>query len=173
MLIKFSEQETVVPNTFTGMLRETLFVFAAFIVLAGATIVNDCDNGIQLEDSIQVTVSGCRKPICILKQNTTVTIQIKFKPKKQIQRMDNAVSAFIFNVPLSFVGVDGTNACDNIYNADGSKAGCPLQEGVEYTYKNSFDVLAFYPKVSLTVLYALKEGNDQVLCFEIPLKITK
>ncbi|EFN81342.1 Epididymal secretory protein E1 [Harpegnathos saltator] len=156
------------------MLRETLFVFAAFAVFAGATIVKQCDSEeLQLKDGVQVAVSDCDKPVCQLKQGTTVTIQIKFKPKKQIQRMDNAVSAIIFNVPLPFVGVDGTNACDNIYNADGSKAGCPLQEGVEYTYKNSFDVLAFYPKVSLTVLYALKEGNDQVLCFEIPLKITK
>lgn len=73
------------------------------------------------------------------------------------------MSAVLFNVPLPFVGVDGTDACENIYNTDGSKAGCPLKKDVEYIYKNSFPVLAFYPKVIfyifilLLYLYDLRE----------------
>ncbi|EZA46533.1 Ecdysteroid-regulated 16 kDa protein, partial [Ooceraea biroi] len=128
---------------------------------------------IPFEDSTQISVSDCDKPTCILKQGTTVTIQIKLVPNRTINNLVNDVGAVLFNVPLPFVGVDGTNACENIYNSDGSKAGCPLQPGVEYIYKNSFDVLPLYPRVSLIVRYALREGNDKVICFDVPSKITK
>jgi Niemann-Pick C2 protein len=91
-----------------------------------------------------------------LKQGTTVTIQIKLVPSRTVNSLVNDVSALLFNVPLPFVGVDGTNACDNIYKPDGSKAGCPLQQGVEYIYKNSFDVLPIYPRVILQILLRMK-----------------
>ncbi|XP_014467221.1 PREDICTED: protein NPC2 homolog [Dinoponera quadriceps] len=156
------------------MLRETLFVFAALAVLASATEVQPCENGAPLvTDGVQITVSGCDKPTCLLRQGTTINIQAKFTPERAIQSLVNDVSALLFNVPLPFVGVDGTNACENIYNAEGSKTGCPMQPGVEYTYKNSFDVLPIYPRVALTVRYALREGNDRIICFELPSKITK
>lgn len=100
------------------------------------------------EDATQISISGCDKPTCSLKQGTKAVIKIKLLPNRSIQTLTNEVSALLFNIPLPFVGVDGTNACDNIYNADGSKAGCPLQEGVEYTYENSFDILSIYPRVS-------------------------
>lgn len=106
-------------------------------------------SGIPFEDPTQISISGCDKPDCLLKQGTTAVIEIKLVPNREIKRLTNAVSALLFNVPLPFVGVDGTNACDNIYNADGSKAGCPLKPGVEYLYKNSFPVLSIYPRVIL------------------------
>ncbi|CAL1687424.1 unnamed protein product [Lasius platythorax] len=155
------------------MLRKTVLVFAALVVFAGATIVNHCDSEIPFEDSTQISVSDCDRPTCILKQGSTVSIQIKLVPNRNIESLINDVGAILFNVPLPFIGVDGTNACDNIYNTDGSKAGCPLKEGAEYIYKNSFPVLAFYPRVALIVRYSLREGNDKVICFEVPAKITK
>lgn len=171
LLTRFPEQAQ--RNTFTGMLRKLALVFAALVALAGATEVNHCESGTPFEDSTQISVTNCDKPTCMLKQGTTVSIEIKLLPNKNIESLVNEVNAILFNVPLPFVGVDGTNACDNIYNPDGSKAGCPLKEGVEYIYKNSFPVLAFYPRVALVVHYALREGNDRVICFEIPSKITK
>ncbi|XP_032684571.1 ecdysteroid-regulated 16 kDa protein [Odontomachus brunneus] len=155
------------------MLRETFFVFAALTVLAGATTVNNCENELPLKDGIRIMVTDCDVPTCLLKQGTKVTIQARFTPERVINSLINDVSALLFNVPLPFVGVDGTNACDNIYNVDGSKAGCPMQPGVEYVYRNSFDVLSIYPRVALTVRYALREGDNKVICFEIPSKITK
>lgn len=104
---------------------------------------------IPFEDSNQITVSGCDKPLCTLKQGTTVTIEIKIVPSRTIQHLSNAVSGILFNVPLPFVGVDGTNACDNIYHKDNTKAGCPLEKDVEYVYRNSFPILPIYPKVIL------------------------
>lgn len=112
-----------------------------------------------LGDGVQIMVSGCDKPTCLLKQGTTIVIQAKFTPDKVIKSLVNDVSALLFNVPLPFVGVDGTNACENIYNADGSKAGCPLQPGVEYTYRNSFDVLPLYPRVSIRILFIFRTKN--------------
>jgi len=155
------------------MLRETILVFAALVVLAGTTVVNHCDSEIPFEDSTQISVSGCDKPTCELKQQTTITIEIKLVPSRTVETLVNDVNALLFSVPLPFVGVDGTNACDNIYTTDGSKVGCPLKEGVEYIYRNSFPILPFYPRVSLVVRYALREGNDRVICFEVPAKITK
>ncbi|XP_012231075.1 ecdysteroid-regulated 16 kDa protein [Linepithema humile] len=155
------------------MLREAIFVFTAVLALTGATIVNQCETDMPYEDSTQISVSGCEQPVCILKQGSTITIEIKIVPSRTIENLINAVSGVIFNVPLPFIGVDGTSACDNIYNKDGTKVGCPLREGVEYVYKNSFPILPIYPRVAVTVRYALREGNNQVLCFDIPSKITK
>ncbi|XP_029177747.1 ecdysteroid-regulated 16 kDa protein [Nylanderia fulva] len=155
------------------MMRRTILVFTALVALAGATVVDHCDSGTPFEDPEQIKVSDCDQPTCMLKQGTTVSIEMKLKPTRTITNLVNEVNAIIAGVPLPFIGVDGMNACDNIYNPDGSKVGCPLKEGVEYVYKNSFPVLAFYPRVSLTVHYALREGNDRVICFQIPAKITK
>lgn len=105
---------------------------------------------IPFDDSTQISVSNCERPTCNLKQGTTATITIRLVPNRTIQTLTNAVSALLFNVPLPFVGVDGTNACDNIYKSDGvTKVGCPLETGEEYLYINSFDVLPIYPRVSL------------------------
>ncbi|XP_011696820.1 PREDICTED: protein NPC2 homolog [Wasmannia auropunctata] len=155
------------------MLRETFLVFAALVVFAGATEVYQCDSDTPFADPSQVSVSGCDKPECLLKQGTTVVIEVRLVPNREIQGLSNDVKALISGVPLPFIGVDGTNACDNIYNADGSKAGCPLKQGGEYLYRNSFPVLSIYPRISVLVRYALREGNDRIICFDIPSKITK
>ncbi|XP_018313933.1 protein NPC2 homolog isoform X2 [Mycetomoellerius zeteki] len=155
------------------MLRETILVFAAIIVFASATVVNRCEPGNPFEDANQINISDCDKPVCSLKQGSTVTIEMKLVPNREIHSLITNVNGIISGVPLPFIGVDGANACDNIYNADGSKAGCPLKKDEQYVYRNSFPILSIYPRIPVTVHYALKEGNDRVICFEIPSKITK
>lgn len=109
---------------------------------------------VPFEDSTQISVSNCERPTCELKQGTTATILIKLVPNRTIQSLINEVGAILFNIPLPFVGVDGTNACDNIYKPDGvTKVGCPLEKGQEYLYKNSFPILALYPRVSLQIFF--------------------
>ncbi|KYM84866.1 Ecdysteroid-regulated 16 kDa protein [Atta colombica] len=155
------------------MLRKTILVFAALIVLASATLVNQCDSDLQFEDTEQIKISNCDKPECLLKQGSTVNIEMKLVPNRDIQSLTNNVQGIINILPIPFIGVDGTNACDNIYNTDGNKIGCPLKKGEQYIYKNSFPILSIYPRISVTVHYALKEGNDRIMCFEVPAKITK
>lgn len=71
-------------------------------------------------------------------------------PNEDVESLTNAVSAAVLSVPLPFVGVDGTSACDNVYNADGTPAGCSLKKGVEYHYKREFPILPIYPTVSVS-----------------------
>lgn len=73
--------------------------------------------------------------------------------------------------PFPFIGVDGTSACNNVYDESGKKVGCPLQKGKTYIYKNSFKVLELYPKIQLVVHWALKNGNTDIICFEAPARI--
>lgn len=91
-----------------------------------------------------------------------------------IKKLITNVNGIILGVPLPFIGVDGTSACNNLYLEDGvTKTNCPLKAGQPYVYKNSFDVLQLYPTIpALDVYWALIEGNQkELVCFEVPAKI--
>lgn len=95
-----------------------------------------------------------------------------FTPERDIKELKTVVQAILFGVPLPFVGVDGTSACDNIYAEDGTtKLGCPLKAGTKYVYKNSFPIEEFYPAAQLTVHWALASQGKDLICFEVPAKI--
>ncbi|KOX78887.1 hypothetical protein WN51_08646 [Melipona quadrifasciata] len=102
----------------------------------------------KFEDPNLVKISGCDVPPCKLRRRTKASIEYKFTPDEDAENIVNNVSASIFSVPLPFVGVDGTTACDNIFNLDGTSAGCSLKKGVDYIYKREFPVLQIYPTVS-------------------------
>ncbi|XP_029045758.2 ecdysteroid-regulated 16 kDa protein [Osmia bicornis bicornis] len=154
------------------MLRETILVFAALLVIASTTEVTKCGTGEKFEDSNQVKISGCDVPPCKLKRRTKYSIEEKFVPDQDVENLVNSVNAAILGVPLPFVGVDGTSACNSVFNADGSPAGCSLKKGVEYIYKQEFPILQIYPTVSMVIHYELMDGNHSVACFEVPAKIT-
>lgn len=61
--------------------------------------------------------------------------------------------ARILGLPLPFVGVDNTDACPQIYTVEGEKAGCPLEAGKTYKYKNLIKVLPIYPIVCILFIY--------------------
>ncbi|CAL7951227.1 unnamed protein product [Xylocopa violacea] len=154
------------------MLRGTVLIFVALLAVANATEVNQCGTGETLEDSDRIKISGCDVPPCKLKRRTKATIEQKFVPDRDVQSLVNNVHAIVLGVPLPFVGVDGTSACENVFNADGTTAGCALKKGTEYTYKREFSVLQIYPTISMVIHYALMEGNNTIACFEVPAKIT-
>lgn len=81
------------------------------------------------------------------------------------------MQALIGAFPFPFVGVDGQSACPNIFDEGGNKVGCPLEKGKTYIYRNAFKVLEIYPKIQLVVHWALKSGNTDVICFEVPARI--
>ncbi|XP_033217603.1 ecdysteroid-regulated 16 kDa protein-like [Belonocnema kinseyi] len=156
------------------MLRETALVFAALaFVLVSSTKVNECGTGgRQLPDKNQVQITNCDAPPCKLKKKTRVAISQTFTPKRDIQRLRTSVHANIMGLPLPFIGVDGTDACNNIFNIDETKASCPLKKDVQYVYKNVFPILEIYPKISLVVHWSLKENNNVITCFEVPSRIS-
>lgn len=78
----------------------------------------------------------------------------------------------ISGLSLPFPGVDGTSACNNIYDETGkNKVSCPLLKGKTYIYRNSFKVLELYPKIQLIVHWALKADNKDIMCFEVNARI--
>jgi len=154
------------------MLRETFLVVVAVLVLAEATDVKQCSNAKTFDSIKQVDITNCDKPPCKLKKRTRVAIEQKFVPDHDIRSLTTSVHAAIVGVSLPFIGVDGSNACNNIFSVDNIKVGCPLKAGTEYIYKNEFPILDLYPKISLVVNWALTENNNVVTCFEIPSRIT-
>lgn len=94
-----------------------------------------------------VEISNCNKTPCKLKKNTKIAIQENFVPDHDIKDLTTSVHATILSVPFPFIGVDGKDACGNIYSTDGKKVGCPLKAKTEYVYKNEFPILEGYPKV--------------------------
>lgn len=107
--------------------------------------------------------------------SNVATFFSSFDLDHNIRKLTTNVNGIILGVPLPFIGVDGTSACNNLYLEDGvTKTKCPLQAGQSYVYKNSFDVLSIYPTIAaLDVYWALVEGNNkELVCFEVPAKIT-
>lgn len=79
-----------------------------------------------------------------------------------------------FNQPTNypFAGIDGTDACANMYGADGLvQVGCPLTGGAAYIYKNKFLIDASYPAYNMMVHYALKADGANIGCFDCPIQI--
>lgn len=91
---------------------------------------------------------------------------------EDVKEVNNNVVADVFGVPLPFIGVDGSTICDKLETESGEKSGCPLKAGTKYVYKDSFPILAIYPSISVKVHWALKAGNKELACFEVPAKIT-
>lgn len=87
-------------------------------------------------------------PPCKLKRRSRPSVEEKFIADRDTRNVMTSVNAAVLGVPLPFVGVDGTSACENIFNLDGTAAGCSLKKGVEYIYKKDFPVLQIYPTVS-------------------------
>ncbi|KOC66690.1 hypothetical protein WH47_00899 [Habropoda laboriosa] len=109
--------------------------------------------GAKFEDANRVRISGCSVPPCKLKRRTKASVEQKFVPDQDCDNIVNSVNAAVLGVPLPFVGVDGTSACENLFNADGTSAGCTLKKGVEYTYKREFPILQIYPTVRIFVYF--------------------
>lgn len=101
-------------------------------------------------------------------------MSVLFIPDHDVKKLITNVNGIILGVPLPFVGMDGTSACNNLYLEDGTKTQCPLKKGQKYLYRNTIDVLPIYPTIAaLDVYWALVEGNNKkLICFEIPAKIT-
>lgn len=117
-------------------------------------------------------MSSCEKGTCKLRRKSTVHITLKFTPDVDVKKLTTTVFANVLSIPLPFIGVDGTTACDKVFMEDGeTPASCPLKAGETYVYKNSFPVLEIYPKLNMVVHWALTYKDENIVCFELPAKI--
>nr|XP_022917776.1 epididymal secretory protein E1 [Onthophagus taurus] len=151
-----------------------IVVFIALVAVCSADLYQQCSNGRSIDDlDSKVSVSSCTKAPCKLKKGTQSLVTMKFTPEKDLKRLRNTVFANIAGLPFPFIGVDNTNACGQIFEADGTtKAACPLKAGVEYQYKNNIDVLPIYPTVKVVVHWGLTSEFGDEICFEVPARIT-
>ncbi|KAM3956565.1 NPC intracellular cholesterol transporter 2 [Aphomia sociella] len=151
--------------------REVVLLCSVILAIDAAANVQQCpDRSIEgLAESVHLT--PCKRSPCLLRKGSNQHITVHFTPDKDISVIKNHVTAEVFGVPVPFIGVDGKSICDKIFTEDGEKAPCPLKSGTKYTYKDSFPVLDFYPTISAKVHWALLEGNNELVCFEIPVKI--
>ncbi|XP_044265690.1 NPC intracellular cholesterol transporter 2-like [Tribolium madens] len=153
-----------------------LFLFSA-ISYSSAINVTQCHDIEKPIEGLEnrVKLGNCKKPPCRLRKNSVVKIELNVKPERDIEKILNSIHAYIAGVPFPFPGVDGTDACKNIYSADGlNQVGCPLKKGQDYLYRNNIEVLQIYPRVKAVIHWGLTptDGKDDVICFEIPARIT-
>ena len=152
-----------------------VIVLLGFFGCAFGTTVQQCPGGRQIENlNEKVEVGACKNSPCRLRKGHKVPLTWKFTPSKDIKSLKNTVNANIVGVPFPFIGVDGSDACQYVYESDGTtKAPCPLKAGKDYVYKNTIDVLEIYPRLKLVVHWGLttEDGSD-VTCFEVPARIT-
>ncbi|KAL1512790.1 hypothetical protein ABEB36_002320 [Hypothenemus hampei] len=145
------------------------------LAVCTATQVSQCpgENFDQLQEKI--TVGSCTKPPCRLRKNTRIHLTMKFQPEFDYKNLTQVVNANILGIAFPFVGVDGTPACDKIYEEDGeTKNNCQFHKGKTYVFKDGIDVLQIYPKVKTVVHWAIvdKASGKNVICFEVPARIT-
>ncbi|XP_047536769.1 NPC intracellular cholesterol transporter 2-like [Vanessa atalanta] len=153
-------------NMFT--LSVVVFSFLAF---TAATNVQQCSEKSFEGLNDRVQLSPCKKLPCRLKKGTNQNITIHFTPDKDITEVKNQVSADVAGISVPFIGVDGLPICQKLETENGEKASCPLQAGTKYVYKDSFPILEFYPKIETTVQWALKDGENDIICFKVSVKI--
>ncbi|KAK9503664.1 hypothetical protein O3M35_010178 [Rhynocoris fuscipes] len=151
-----------------------LVSFAVLLTATQATKVRKCStfNGEIAADAI--SISACDGPPCKLRKKSEVLVNIKFTPETDIEKIVTTVNMKLLGIPFPFIGVDGTSACDKIFESDGkTKANCPLVKGKEYLYQNTFKVLEIYPNVKGVVHWGLHDPttDKDASCFEILVRI--
>ncbi|XP_075222837.1 ecdysteroid-regulated 16 kDa protein-like [Lycorma delicatula] len=160
---------------FPSLINITIFSTLIFsvLLLSNGVSVKPCSKDANSLPA-DVNISDCDKPPCKLKKKTTASIEITFTPKTNVSVVTNNIFARLGSITAPFIGVDGTNACTKIYQPDGTKEECPLKAGSSYIYKNSFKVYEFYPTMSLTVHWGLKnkETKEDIACLEVEAAIT-
>ncbi|KAK4884509.1 hypothetical protein RN001_000780 [Aquatica leii] len=153
---------------------EIFVLFCCVFYVFAETPIQKCPEGKELNDyKLTVKVGNCKRTPCKLKKGRLIVAEFKFTADRPIKSLSNYVNAQIGGLPFPFIGVDGTTACDHLYESDGkTKASCPLAAGQEYVYKNPINILEIYPVVKVNVHWALRgdDGKD-AMCFEVPASI--
>ncbi|XP_025412840.1 NPC intracellular cholesterol transporter 2-like isoform X2 [Sipha flava] len=134
------------------MFDKIIFMSFLLIILlhkSKSTTVYKCGSkNKEVLNNTLVMFENCTISRCPLKKNSTMHIEIKFKPDKK-------------------------NVCTNIIEEDGTKKNCPLQKGSTYIYKDDIYIIETYPKFKIDVHWSLKDpiSRNVITCFEVPAKI--
>ncbi|GFG32564.1 hypothetical protein Cfor_12345 [Coptotermes formosanus] len=127
--------------------------------------IQDC--GSKAGSFTNVTISSCEgtDPVCVLKKNSSVTLDIYFTTSVTDNNVTAEVHGIIQGLPIPWPLPD-PNACHS------SGLTCPLQPGNNYHYTATFPVLKSYPRIHLEVKWELKnESGNDVVCALFPVRI--
>ncbi|XP_050295442.1 NPC intracellular cholesterol transporter 2 isoform X3 [Anthonomus grandis grandis] len=158
-------------------MNSLVFVSAvlSLVVFCEATRVNQCPNAKIEGLEKKVQIGNCNKPPCRLRKNTKVPLILKFQPAAEMKNLTQTVNANILGIAFPFIGVDGTSACDKVYEEDEkTKNNCQFEKGKTYVFKDAIDVLQVYPTLKTVVHWSLTDSTTKkdAICFEVPARIT-
>ncbi|CAG9761855.1 unnamed protein product [Ceutorhynchus assimilis] len=155
----------------------SLLVFTIFIssaVVCSATKVKQCPNGNIKNLEEYIIIDKCEIPPCKLRRNTKLPLTFKFVAEDEYKSLTQTVYAVIAELKLPFLGEDGEEVCDRIFEEDGvTKNNCKFVKGRIYTYKHDIAVLPVYPKVRTVVHWDITDPTTgkHAVCFETPANI--
>ncbi|XP_025412839.1 ecdysteroid-regulated 16 kDa protein-like isoform X1 [Sipha flava] len=159
------------------MFDKIIFMSFLLIILlhkSKSTTVYKCGSkNKEVLNNTLVMFENCTISRCPLKKNSTMHIEIKFKPDFDVKDLITEVYGIVLNIPIPLLGVDKKNVCTNIIEEDGTKKNCPLQKGSTYIYKDDIYIIETYPKFKIDVHWSLKDpiSRNVITCFEVPAKI--
>ncbi|XP_066139192.1 NPC intracellular cholesterol transporter 2-like [Euwallacea fornicatus] len=143
--------------------------------LCNTTKVNQCPGENFPNQDKNFVIGNCVDPPCLAKKNTRIVAKMRFKAESEPKELVKSVYATLSGTNLPFIGVDGTSACDFIYELDEkTKIGnCNLVKGKPYVYIDSVDILPMFPKIRGMVHWSLVDPatGKNILCLEVLLHI--
>ncbi|XP_015514133.1 NPC intracellular cholesterol transporter 2 homolog a-like [Neodiprion virginianus] len=117
-------------------------------------------------DPIDFRMDGCTETPCALYRGETASAEWDWEVTADTTTLTPRVKAIVLGLSISY-DIGQEDACETLTNAE-----CPLDAGEEVTYGLSMPVLASYPKLSLTIEFALLDDNgDAQVCFRVPVKV--
>ncbi|XP_022167527.1 ecdysteroid-regulated 16 kDa protein-like [Myzus persicae] len=128
----------------------------------------------EILNNVTVTIENCTTTSrCSLRRNSTMHIQIKFKPEFDVKDLITEVYGIALNIPIPLLGVDNKSVCNNLFEENGTKKKCPVLKGRTYVYKDEIYIIEAYPKFKVDIHWSLKDpiSRNIVTCFEAPAKI--
>ncbi|XP_060852844.1 ecdysteroid-regulated 16 kDa protein-like [Rhopalosiphum padi] len=151
----------------------SLLILFPQIIKTTTTVYKCGSRNQEILNNVTVTIENCTTSRCSLKRNSTVHIEIKFKPEFDVRDLIAEVHGIALNIPIPLLGVDNKSVCNNLYEEDGTKKKCPLLKGSPYIYKDEIYIIEAYPKFKVDVHWSLKDpiSKNVVTCFEAPSKI--
>nr|QWT69287.1 Niemann-Pick type C2-2 protein [Neoseiulus barkeri] len=121
---------------------------------------------------VELAVRDCSDDVsrCVLERGKDAHIDLTFVVQKQVEKVKVKVFGVMgvldhqMSVPYP---ISNPNACKD------SNLTCPINEGQNVTYSQSFAVLLIYPRIELIVKWTLVDPStdDVLVCAEIPVRI--
>nr|WOA03678.1 NPC intracellular cholesterol transporter 2-like protein [Pardosa astrigera] len=139
------------------------FLFLCFTLVAAKNINFETCEGIVKS----VDVSPCSTDPCEIPKGDSVNITVRCISNVNAQKLRLSVFAEIAGIEVPYPGMR-RDACK------GKNLTCPITEGQEIAFVQSFPVKKFFPTISTVTRFNLKTNDDQdknICCFKAPVKV--